>query len=80
MFTQSFSWEKISNMQSQDELYSLLSNRVGDYHSSVRRGSRCSGLAVLLLFFFKRFFTRQVNAQFHSHFKITKNKPLRKDC
>ena len=44
MFTQSVSWEKTSNMQSQDELYSFLGDRVGGFHSSVvRRESEGSG-------------------------------------
>ena len=39
MFTQSVSWEKTSNMQSQNELYSFLGDRVGGFHcSAVRRG------------------------------------------
>ena len=74
MFTQSVSWEKTSIMQSQDELYSFLGDRVGVFHSSVvRRGSEGSGWAVLFIFifFYKRFLTRQVNAQFHSHFKAS---------
>ena len=37
MFTQSVSWEKKSNMQSQDELYSFLGDRVGGFHISVVR-------------------------------------------
>ena len=73
MFTsQSVAQEKTSNMQSQDELYSFLGDRVRGFHSSVvRRGSEGYGWAVVF-FFNKRFLTRQVNAQFHSHFKITK--------
>ena len=72
MFTQSVSWEKTSNMQSQDELYSFLGDRVGGFHGSVvRRGSEGSGWAVV--FFLQTIFlTRQENAQFHSHFKSTK--------
>ena len=55
MFTQSVSWEKTSNMQSQDELYSFLGDRVGGFHGSVmRRGSEGSGWAVV--FFYKRYF------------------------
>ena len=53
MFTQSVSWEKTSIMQSQDELYSFLGDRVGVFHSSVvRRGSEGSGWAVLFIYFF----------------------------
>ena len=71
MFTQSVSWEKTSNMQSQDELYSFLGDRVRGFHSSVvRSGSEGCGLAVV--FFLQTISTRQVNAQFHFHFKITK--------
>ena len=73
MFTQSASWEKTSNMQSQDELYSFLGDRVGGFHSSVvDRGSEGSGWAVVFFFSQTIFLTRQENAQFHSHFKITK--------
>ena len=55
MLTQSVSWEKTSNMQFQDQLYSFLGDRVGGFHSSVvRRGSEGSGLAVV--FFYKRYF------------------------
>ena len=54
MFTQSVSWEKTSNMQSQDELYSFLGDRVWGFHSSVvRMGSKGCGWAVV--FFYKRF-------------------------
>ena len=51
MFTQSVSWEKTSNMQSQDELYSFLGDRVRGFHSSVvRRGSEgCSWAVVFVL-------------------------------
>ena len=50
MLTQSVSWEKTSDMQSQDELYSFLGDGVGGFHSSVvRRGSGSSGWAVLFL-------------------------------
>ena len=73
MFTQSVSWEKTSNMQFQDELYSFLGGRVRGFHNSVvRRGSEGCGWAVVFFFFTSDFLTRQVNAQFHSHFKITK--------
>ena len=72
MFTQSVSWEKTSNMQSLDELYSFLGDRVRGFHSSVvRRGSEGCGWAVVF-FFLQKILTRQVNAQFHFHFKITK--------
>ena len=48
MFIQSVSWEKTSNMQSQDDLYSFLGDRVEGVHSSVvRRGSEGSGWAVV---------------------------------
>ena len=48
MFTQSVNWEKTSNMQSQDELYSFLGDRVFSFHSSVvRRGSEGCGWAVV---------------------------------
>ena len=71
MFTQSVSWEKTSNMQSQDELYSFLGDIVCSFHSSVvRRGSEGCGWAVV--YFLQTILTRQVNAQFHFHFKITK--------
>ena len=43
MLTQSVSWEKTSNMQSQDELYSFLGDRVGGFHRRVvRSGSEGS--------------------------------------
>ena len=49
MFTQSFSSEKTSDMQSQDELYSFLGDIVGIFHSPgvIRRWSGSSGWAVL---------------------------------
>ena len=56
MFTQSVSWEKTSNMQCQDELYSFLGDRVRGFHSSVaRRGSEGCGWVVISFFFYKRF-------------------------
>ena len=52
MFTQSVSWEKTSNTQSQDELYSFLGDRVGGFHSNVvKRGSEGSGWACFFLQF-----------------------------
>ena len=48
MFTQSVSWEKTSNMQFQDELYSFLGDRVRGFHSSVVR--RVRGVAVVYFF------------------------------
>ena len=62
-------------MESQDELYSFLGDRVGRFHNSVvRRGRRVAvgRLYLFFLFFLQTIFLiRQVNAQFHSHFKIT---------
>ena len=49
MLTQSVSWEKTSNMQSQDELYSFLGDRVGGFHSCVVRSGSEGSLAVLFL-------------------------------
>ena len=50
MFTQSVSWEKTSNMQFQDELYSFLGDRARGFHSSVVR--RIRRVAVGRLYFF----------------------------
>ena len=58
-------------MQSQDELYSFLDDRVRGFHNSVVRGSEGCGWAVVFFFFLQTILTRQVNAQFHSHSKIT---------
>ena len=79
MFTQSVSWEKTSNMQSQDELYSFLGNRVRGFHSSmVRRGSEGCGWAVV--FFFTNDFNTPGKRAIPFPFQNYKNKLLRKDC
>ena len=84
MFTQSVSWEKTSNMQSQDELYSFLGDRVGGFRSSVvRRGSEGSGWAFFFFFFF--FFTNDIfntpgKRAIPFPFQNYKNKLLRKGC
>ena len=76
MFTQSVSWEKTSSMQSQDELYSFLGDRVCSFHSSVvRRGSEGCGWAVV--YFLQTILTRQA---IPFPFQNYKNKLLRKDC
>ena len=57
MFTESVSWEKISDMQSQEKLYSFLCDRVVGFHSNVmRRGSGSSSRAffVFWVFFLKK--------------------------
>ena len=79
MFTQSVSWEKTSNMQSQDELYSFLGDRAGGFHSSVvRRGSEGSGWAVV--FFLQTIFNTPGKREIPFPFQNYKNKLLRKDC
>ena len=52
MFTQSVSWEKTSNMQFQDELYSFLGDRVRGFHSSVVRRVRRVAVGRLYIYFF----------------------------
>ena len=70
--------EKTSNMQSQDELYSFLGDRVGGFHSSaVRRRSGGSGWAVL--FFINRIFNMPGKCAISFPFQNYKNKLLRKD-
>ena len=74
MFTQSVSWEKTSNMQSQDELYSFLGDRVRSFRSSVvRRGSEDCG-------FFTIDFNTPGKRAIPFPFQNYKNKLLRKDC
>ena len=79
MFTQSVIWEKTSNKQSQDELYSFLGDRAGVFHSSVpRRRSEGSGWAVL--FFTNDIFNTPGKRGILFPFQNYKNKLLQKDC
>ena len=78
MFTQSVSWEKTSNMQSQNELYSFLGDRVKGFHSSVvRKGSESCSWAVV---FFTNDFNTPGKRAIPFPFQNYKNKLLRKDC
>ena len=70
MFTQSVSWEKTRNMQSQDELYSFLGDRVRGFHSSVVGGC----------IFFTNDFNTPGKRAIPFPFQNYKNKLLRKDC
>ena len=79
MFTQSVIWEKTSNKQSQDELYSFLGDRAGGFHSCVlRRRSEGSGWAVL--FFTNDIFNTPGKRGISFPFQNYKNKLLQKDC
>ena len=74
MLSQSVSWAKKRDMESQDELYSFFCDRLGGggHISVMRRGREVEAGPFFCFFFYKRFLTRQVNAQFHSHFKLQK--------
>ena len=66
-------------MQSQDELYSFLGDRVRGFHSSVvGRGSEGCGWAVV--FFFTYDFNTPGKRAIPFPFQNYKNKLLRKDC
>ena len=78
MFTQSVSWEKTSNIQSQDELHSFLGNRVVDFHSSVLRRGR--EVAVGQFYCLQTIFNTPSKRAIPSPFQNCKNKLLLKDC